>query len=151
MGDHPTDGAASSRMAPQGQSVIPDMPNWTWYEYGMRVGFWRLMRALDKAGVTPTMSLNAKICETYKEVAPPRATPAGNSWRTAYVQMPIQQIEDQRAVMRQSIDIIKAFTGQTPRAGSGRAAARPSRRSTTRPNAASAGSPTGCSTTSRSG
>ena len=33
-------------IAPQGQSVIPDMPNWTWYEYGMRVGFWRLMRAL---------------------------------------------------------------------------------------------------------
>jgi peptidoglycan/xylan/chitin deacetylase (PgdA/CDA1 family) len=28
--------------------------------------------------------------------------------------MPIQQIEDQRAVMRQSIDIIKAFTGKAP-------------------------------------
>jgi adenosine deaminase len=54
-------------IAPQGQSVIPDMPNWTWYEYGMRVGFWRLMRALKKAKVTPTMSLNAKVCETYPE------------------------------------------------------------------------------------
>ena len=32
----------------------------------------------------------------------------------SFVQMPIQQIEDQRAVMRQSIDIIKAFTGKTP-------------------------------------
>ena len=68
---------------PMGQSAIPDMPNWTWYEYGMRVGFWRLMRALEKAGVTPTMSLNAKICETYQEVAARRATPAGNSWRIA--------------------------------------------------------------------
>ena len=54
-------------IAPQGQSAIPDMPNWTWYEYGMRVGFWRLMRALKKAKVTPTMSLNAKVCETYPE------------------------------------------------------------------------------------
>ena len=27
---------------PMGQTPIPDMPNWTWYEYGMRVGFWRL-------------------------------------------------------------------------------------------------------------
>ena len=54
---------------PMGQTPIPDMPNWTWYEYGMRVGFWRLMRALDKAGVTPTMSINAKVCETYPEVA----------------------------------------------------------------------------------
>ena len=49
---------------PMGQTPIPDMPNWTWYEYGMRVGFWRLMRALAKAGVTPTMSINAKVCET---------------------------------------------------------------------------------------
>ena len=54
-------------IAPQGQSTIPDMPNWTWYEYGMRVGFWRLMEALKKAKVTPTMSLNAKVCETYPE------------------------------------------------------------------------------------
>jgi hypothetical protein len=69
-------------IAPQGQSVIPDMPNWTWYEYGMRVGFWRLMRALKKAKVTPTMSLNAKVCETYPRRPPRRATPAGSSWRT---------------------------------------------------------------------
>src|SRR5262249_50721512 len=54
---------------PQGQFAIPDFPNWTWYEYGMRVGIWRLMRALAGAGVTPTMSLNAKVCETYPEVA----------------------------------------------------------------------------------
>ena len=54
---------------PMGQTPIPDMPNWTWYEYGMRVGFWRLMRALQNAGVTPTMSINAKVCETYPEVA----------------------------------------------------------------------------------
>ena len=54
---------------PMGQTPIPDMPNWTWYEYGMRVGFWRLKRALQNAGVTPTMSINAKVCETYPEVA----------------------------------------------------------------------------------
>ncbi len=101
-------------IAPQGQSVIPDMPNWTWYEYGMRVGFWRLMRALDKAGVTPTMSLNAKICETYREVAAAARDAGWEFMAHSVVQMPIQQIEDQRAVMRQSIDIIKAFTGQTP-------------------------------------
>jgi len=37
---------------PMGKTPIPDMPNWTWYEYGMRVGFWRLMRALAAADVT---------------------------------------------------------------------------------------------------
>jgi peptidoglycan/xylan/chitin deacetylase (PgdA/CDA1 family) len=32
----------------------------------------------------------------------------------SYVQMPIQQIEDQRAVIRQSIEIIERFTGKRP-------------------------------------
>src|SRR5262245_23785132 len=26
---------------PQGQPMLPDHPNWSWHEYGMRVGFWR--------------------------------------------------------------------------------------------------------------
>ena len=26
---------------PMGQPLLPDVPNWAWHEYGMRVGFWR--------------------------------------------------------------------------------------------------------------
>ena len=25
---------------PMGISMLPDLPNWSWHEYGMRVGFW---------------------------------------------------------------------------------------------------------------
>jgi hypothetical protein len=25
--------------APQGVATVPDVPNWAWHEYGMRVGF----------------------------------------------------------------------------------------------------------------
>ena len=28
--------------APQGARVVPDIPNYSWFEYGLRVGFWRL-------------------------------------------------------------------------------------------------------------
>ena len=28
---------------PQGKQLLPDLPNWAWHEYGMRVGFWRLI------------------------------------------------------------------------------------------------------------
>jgi allantoinase len=99
---------------PMGQTPIPDMPNWTWYEYGMRVGFWRLMRALEKAQVTPTMSINAKVCETYPEVAAAARDAKWEFMAHSYVQMPIQQIADQRAVMRQSIEAIERFTGAKP-------------------------------------
>jgi peptidoglycan/xylan/chitin deacetylase (PgdA/CDA1 family) len=102
-------------IAPQGQSAIPDMPNWTWYEYGMRVGFWRLMRALQKAKVTPTMSLNAKVCETYPEATAAARDAGWEFMAHSYVQMPIQQIADrQREVMDQSIDILAKFTGRKP-------------------------------------
>src|SRR6185312_11146236 len=100
--------------APMGQSAIPDMPNWTWYEYGMRVGFWRLLRALRAAGVTPTMSINAKVCETYPQVAAAARDAGWEFMAHAYVQMPIQQIEDQRAVIRQSVELIEQFTGPRP-------------------------------------
>ena len=136
---------------PMGQTPIPDMPNWTWYEYGMRVGFWRLMRTLEKAGVTPTMSINAKVCETYPEVAAAARDANWEFMAHSYVQMPIQQIEDQRAVMRQSIDMIEKFTGKKPTGWLGRAAARPTTPWTTPPSAGSPGSATGCWTTSRSG
>ena len=29
---------------PQGHPMLPNHPNWSWHEYGMRVGFWRLKR-----------------------------------------------------------------------------------------------------------
>jgi allantoinase len=99
---------------PMGQTPIPDMPNWTWYEYGMRVGFWRLLNALGAAGVVPTMSINAKVCEAYPEVAAAARDAGWEFMAHSYVQMPIQQIEDQRAVIRQSIDIIERFTGRRP-------------------------------------
>ncbi len=134
---------------PMGQTPIPDMPNWTWYEYGMRVGFWRLMRALANAGVTPTMSINAKVCETYPEVAAAARDAGWEFMAHAYVQMPIQQIEDQRAVIRQSIEVIERFTGKKPTGWLG-----PGRGQTFETldhvgEAASPGSATGCSTTSR--
>src|SRR5207245_6658239 len=35
---------------PQGQPLLPDLPNWSWHEYGMRVGFWRLKKLLQRLG-----------------------------------------------------------------------------------------------------
>ncbi len=32
--------------APQGVVPVPDVQNWSWHEFGMRVGFWRLLDAL---------------------------------------------------------------------------------------------------------
>lgn len=100
---------------PMGVAQIPDFPNWTWHEYGMRVGFWRLRDAFAKLGITPTLSLNAGVCETCPAV-PQAARDAGWEFMAhCVVQMPISQIEDQRQMIRRSVEIIEEFTGKRPR------------------------------------
>ena len=54
---------------PAGASVIPDVPNWSWHEYGMRVGFWRLKAALDRHHIKATMAVNASVCVSYPRLA----------------------------------------------------------------------------------
>jgi allantoinase len=99
---------------PMGKTMIPDMPNWTWYEYGMRVGFWRLKHALAAAGVTPTLSINARVCETYPEVAGAARDAGWEFMAHSYVQMPIHEIADERANIRQTLEVIERFTGTRP-------------------------------------
>lgn len=39
---------------------IPDYPNFTWREYGQRVGAWRVFNCFDEIGVPLSCTLNAK-------------------------------------------------------------------------------------------
>src|SRR6188472_634150 len=55
--------------APTGASLLPDVPNWSWHEYGMRVGVWRFFRLFEQLGIRPTLSVNARVCEDYTRVA----------------------------------------------------------------------------------
>ena len=100
---------------PGGQSVLPDIPNWTWHEYGMRVGFWRILAALQGAGVTPTLAINGRVIETYRRVAQAALEAGWEFMGHGYVQGPMHEVDDQREVIRRTIAAIKKFTGKPPR------------------------------------
>ena len=55
--------------APTGQVLLPDVPNWSWHEYGMRVGVWRFFELFRRLSIRPTLSINARVCEDYERVA----------------------------------------------------------------------------------
>jgi allantoinase len=38
---------------------VPDFPNYSWREYGQRVGVWRLYEMFDAVGITPAVTMNA--------------------------------------------------------------------------------------------
>jgi len=101
--------------APQGVATVPDVPNWAWHDYGMRVGFWRLLGALQKRKLRATTSINAHVCESYEPVA--RAM-LGAGWEFmahGVIQGAVHLLPDQRAAIRESIEIIRKFTGAKPK------------------------------------
>ena len=55
--------------APGNSVLVPDVPNWSWHEYGMRVGFWRFHGSHERLGLRPTLSINARVCTDYSRVA----------------------------------------------------------------------------------
>lgn len=100
---------------PAGASVIPDVPNWSWHEYGMRVGFWRLKAALDRHQIKATMAVNASVCVSYPRLAQAAHAAGWEFMGHGYKQRALPLEPDQRAVIRRSIDTIREFTGKAPR------------------------------------
>ena len=100
---------------PQGQPQQPDHPNWSWHEYGMRVAFWRMRKMFTRLGVTPTVTLNARVCETYPEVVKACMDSGWELNAHGYDQVPMHKTEDQRGVIMKSMDIIEKFCGKRPR------------------------------------
>ena len=39
---------------------VADFPNYSWREYGQRIGIWRLFKLFDEAGVSASCTINAK-------------------------------------------------------------------------------------------
>ncbi len=107
--------ARSYSPPPMGKPQVPDFPNWAWHEYGMRVGFWRLKEAFDKRGIQPTLSINAMVCQSTPDV-PKAALEAGWEFMAhCVVQMPMQMVEDEPAMIRESMAMIEDFTKARPR------------------------------------
>ena len=59
------DSPAGTGVSPNPSNRVPDVINYAWREYGMRVGLWRIADVLDAAGVKATVALNSAVCETF--------------------------------------------------------------------------------------
>ena len=100
--------------APTGQVLLPDVPNWSWHEYGMRVGVWRFFELYKRLGLRPTLSINARVCLDYERVA---SEARGAGWEPmahAYEQMPIHKVADEQGMIVKAIDTLETFWGRRP-------------------------------------
>jgi allantoinase len=100
---------------PLNMPLLPDLPNWAWHEYGMRVGYWRVFDALTKRNITPTLALNGSVCQVYPRVCAAARDAGWEFMGHGYVQMPMHNLEDQRGAIRRTMDAIASFAGRQPR------------------------------------
>jgi allantoinase len=101
--------------SPQGVAVIPDVPNWAWHDYGMRVGFWRMLEALQRRKIKATTAINAHVCETYPAVAQAMRDAGWEFMGHGVVQGAMHLLPDQPAAIREAIQILEKFTGRKPK------------------------------------
>jgi allantoinase len=99
---------------PTGVTQLPDVPNWSWHEYGMRVGVWRFFDLFKRQKIRPTLALNARVCEDYTRVAEEAKNDAWEFMGHSYQQGPIHNDPDQKAMIERSLAIIENFTGKRP-------------------------------------
>ncbi len=100
--------------APTGAVLLPDVPNWSWHEYGMRVGFWRFEALFRRLRIRPTVAINARVCVDYPRVAKACKDAGWEFMGHSYEQGPIHREEDQPGMIRRSLDTIEKFTGKRP-------------------------------------
>lgn len=100
--------------APMGQTLIPDVPNWAWHEYGMRAGFWRIHAALMRRSIPVTMAVNGNVCNSYPRVAAAARDAGWEFMGHGFVQRPMHHLDDQRGAIADTVSAIEEFTGTAP-------------------------------------
>lgn len=100
---------------PMGQPLLPDVPNWAWHEYGMRVGFWRFHEVLSSRGLRASFALNGSCCELYPQACQAAFEAGWDFIGHGFVQQPMHRIADQKGAIAETIAAITKFTGRPPR------------------------------------
>ncbi|HMB47785.1 MAG TPA: polysaccharide deacetylase, partial [Afifellaceae bacterium] len=100
---------------PMGQPLLPDVPNWSWHEYGMRSGFWRQHKALTDRDIAVTLAINGNVCNSYPRVASAAKEAGWEFMGHGFKQGPMHKLDDQDGAIAAAVEAISGFTGRPPR------------------------------------
>jgi allantoinase len=100
---------------PMGQPLLPDVPNWSWHEYGMRVGFWRQFEALTRRSIPTTLAINGNVVNSYPRVAAAARDAGFEFMGHGFLQGPMHKVESQDDAIGRTVEAIAGFTGRPPR------------------------------------
>jgi peptidoglycan/xylan/chitin deacetylase (PgdA/CDA1 family) len=98
--------------------LVPDPLNYGWRDYGVRVGIWRMIEAMDRYGMRASVLLNADVCRHYPQII---AAGRQRNWawlahgRNNSTFQSGMKLDQERAYLSDVVDTITAATGHPVR------------------------------------
>lgn len=103
--------------APHGaQASLPDVPNFSWVEYGLRSGMPRVLRMLQDRNIRASALINAQVVDVYPSLANAVLDAGWEMVGHGWFQQSLKQVENEEQTIRMSLDKLEAFSGKRPRA-----------------------------------
>ncbi len=100
---------------PHGKETVPDVPNFSWVDYGMRCGLPRIIDAIAERGLTASTSFNAGVIEAYPQAAQAMHQAGWEFIGHGVHQKSLNHAGAEAEVVKTSLDMIEAFTHVRPR------------------------------------
>lgn len=98
--------------APHGAEAVPDVPNFAWAEYGMRVGMPRLFDVLGRYEVAAGCAINAGVITCYPHLAEAIVDAGWELMGHGLHQKAITGEAAEADLIGEALDIVSGFTGK---------------------------------------
>jgi allantoinase len=100
---------------PHGKETVPDVPNFSWVDYGMRCGLPRIIEAITERGLTASTSFNAGVIEAYPQAAMAMKNAQWEFIGHGVHQKSLNHAGAEAQVVNTALDMIESFTGKRPK------------------------------------
>ena len=97
---------------PMNTPMLPDLPNWAWHEYGMRVGYWRFMNSLKSRKIIPTLALNGLVTDYYPQAVEEALNLNWELMGHGFIQRPMHKVENEYVEIKSTIEKLEKFSGK---------------------------------------
>jgi allantoinase len=115
----PMNPSAKTKLPGSMTMPYPDLRHYTLRDYGNRVGIYRILDALDKAGLKSSFAINAELAQKYPALVETLAARGdeilGHSWNMDTPHVSNVDEATEKAVVDRSLAVLREATGQAIR------------------------------------
>jgi peptidoglycan/xylan/chitin deacetylase (PgdA/CDA1 family) len=100
---------------PHGKETVPDVPNFSWADYGMRAGLPRIIEAIQSRGLPASTSFNAGVIQAYPQAAQAMHQAGWEFIGHGVHQKSLNHADGEKDLIATSLNMIETFTGTRPK------------------------------------